>query len=246
MGAIGFGAVFGPGCSCKDEVDQRLAASSDSYLACTKFTPLEPETPQILAYVARVGTPSGWPTCLAISILRLHRFVYTRSKFGPTLTGDCDKSTASIGGGPALGFAIKTFGSIAAPFTFGLSGLLGFIGGIFTAHARAVAKEQGTLCAFAGAYNQFADVIEPKIQSGEITVGQAIQALEKAQKVLFDALGPINDGSNAGWGYSFALDALVLYNKEVIYPKLAGGMLGGNIGKAIAIGGGYLVARAVL
>jgi hypothetical protein len=135
-------------------------------------------------------------------------------------------ATSGIGAGAA--FAATTAGAVTAAAGIITAGIglvaLPFIL-IFEHHAQAVAKEQHTLCDVVIAYDQFADQIEPLIQSGQITLQNAVQLLEQVQQQLQGALAGISQGSgkdcNAGCGFGYILNALVLYNIEVLYPKYA-------------------------
>lgn len=146
-----------------------------------------------------------------------------------SLAGTAVAATGVIGAvsaGGSTAFAATALGAATGALGIATAGLglalLPFIL-ISKHHAVAVAREQNTLCDVVIAYDQFADQIEPLIQSGQMSLANAIDILDKVNTELQNSLDVIAQGSgaqcNAGCGYKYILRALVLYNKDVLYPS---------------------------
>ncbi len=214
---------------------------------------------QLKLYADRVGaTGSGIPASVlevVIASLATNRITYCKST-----QGDCGGPTPqSLGtGASALNYTSQglktassfvTAGSVAgtafAPVTLGLS-LIGIpLLGIFRHHAQAVAREHQTLCQVADAWNQFAFNMEAQLRTGKTQRQDAEQALSQVHDQLVGALSGIEKPPfNAAMHYHKALDALLVFNKEVVIPKFSGGVLSGWTGKLLV--GGAIVGGAKL
>jgi hypothetical protein len=261
------------GAACGGCKSTASAVNSDVLLSCARLTPVEGETQLLKDYIAKVGTPSpggqdlreDWIRCYAMAVLRVRRLMYSKGDFAG-LYGSCGEPSGGSTGATALAAGTKglsalsgagTLGlvalpSILGPITFGIGLLaLPFIA-IFRHHAQAVQKEQTTLCDVTYAWNQFADAVEAALQQGKISLADARTQAGSLGSEIDSALAGISKTNpcNAGCGVRYAVKALVLYNQEVIYPSLVPGLLGGTAGKVglgvLALGGGLLVAKAVL
>jgi hypothetical protein len=81
-----------------------------------------------------------------------------------------------------LQIGLTTSGAISAaalaPFTMGISALIGLFPMFFQHHAQAVALEQKTICAAVPAAENYLQVIEQAVQSGQIDPAHGIAALQ--------------------------------------------------------------------
>jgi hypothetical protein len=199
---------------------------------------------------------------VVIASLATNRITYCKSR-----QGDC--GTPTSGGPPAAGKAIQYGGaalgtttSLAATGALGgtlaastavLGAATAGIGllalpllGIFAHHAQAVATEQQTLCAVADAWNSFAINMEAQLKQGKVSQQDAQAALQQVHDNLAQTLSGIEKPVNAAVHYHKALDALLLFNKEVVIPSRAS-FLSGTLGKAVVAGaiiGGAKLAGA--
>ena len=151
-------------------------------------------------------------------------------------------SASGISAGIAAGGIAGTAAAAATGIGLALVPIMLFFG-ISAHHAAAVKLEQDTLCSVTYTYNQWADQIEAGLTSGQLTADQASAALDQIFAKLDSAMATIAKEGNAGWGFRIDLRALVLYNKAVVYPALAGSTLGGKSG--LLIFGGAIAAAKV-
>ena len=108
--------------------------------------------------------------------------------------------------------------SALAPFTMGISALIGLFPLIFGHHAQAVKKEQSVLCAAVPAANNYLDIIDQGVQAGKATPTQAIAALNSLYSDFNSKVASIRHGSdpnssgecNAACVMSSALHAVIL------------------------------------
>lgn len=155
--------------------------------------------------------------------------------------------STGIGAGTGAAAALS---AVAGPLAIAVLPLA-ILGGILQHHAQAVARENSTLTSVTCAYNAFADAMEDALCAGKIGLQDALGQLKQAANALRQQLAQIEKPVNAGYGWHKILDALELYNKEVVYPALVPGFIGGLTGKAgslgglLAIGGGALLARGL-
>jgi len=196
--------------------------NSSAYLACVGVAPVYPEE-QVSMFADRVGaTGAPWIRPTAIAFLRVNRMIYWKNQPGG-LYGDCGANTASA---PSTDQTISRIsGQVATsdpePISKGIITLVAQISGIFgAAHQQAVMTEQQTLCTVTIKYNQFADAMEAALRGGQIALKDASQQLESVHQSLASALSHIEKPYDAPYGYHKALDALVLFNQEIIYPSL--------------------------
>jgi hypothetical protein len=194
-----------------------------NYAQCTGVTIVSPEPDATLRmYAGRVGTPlsgkNAWVGCLVAAFLLTRRMIYFKQR-----PGDCGTQTAVNVG--ASGTAAAALGLSAAadpePLTKGLLTGIATVFGAFTAHhVKAVQVEQATLCDVANAYNQNAYALEQLVQAGQYTPPQAAAVLQQVASQLHTYLSSISRDGNAAYGFAYALDALVLFNAEIVYPAL--------------------------
>jgi len=196
--------------------------TSDAFLSCVGVPPRFSEA-QVSTYADRVGAAGApWIRPLAINALRANRLIYWKNTPGG-YTGDCGKTTGLAPSGTQQTATILGQVAISDPEPFSAaiasfaSRILGIFGG---AHAKAVVNEQATLCDVANAYDQFADAMERALASGQIPLQDAIQQYGRVRDSLAAELSHIEKQYNAAYGYHKALDALYLFNTEVVYPSL--------------------------
>lgn len=101
-----------------------------------------------------------------------------------------------------------------APWTLGISALIGIFPMIFAHHAQAVAKENQTICASVPACNNALQVIMQAVTNGQATPQQAISALQSLQSDFASQVSSIiKDNSsqcNAACVWKESLAAVVL------------------------------------
>lgn len=101
-----------------------------------------------------------------------------------------------------------------APWTLGISALIGIFPMIFQHHAQAVALENRTICAAVPAANNALDVIIQAVASGAATPQQAIAALQSVESDFGSQVAPILKSSsskcNAACVWKLELHAAVL------------------------------------
>jgi len=199
---------------------------------------------QLGLYADRVGSSDAKapPTVkqLVMASLATNRLIYCKSKegdcgsptkppstgaagdilkYGPVGTG----AALSIGGLAAGGFAASTAGVALGAATLGLSLIAIPFFAIAAHHAQAVATEQSTLCGVTNAWNGFADAVEIALSAGKAGLQDALVALKNTHDQLISALAGIEKGINAAFFFHKALDALQIWNKEIIFPSLVPG-----------------------
>jgi len=184
-------------------------------------------------YVARAGATGvkgqDWLYCYVSACLQANRLipftpVPSNCATGPVMTPGAVQ-TSRIG---------STIGSVAKADPEPISRtILGFVaqvaGFLGAAHAQAVANEQQVICSVAQSYAQFADMVESGLQSGGLDLQDAITAMSNLHSQLVASVSSIakpTNKANAGTGVKLALDALQLWNAEVVYPNLSKGLLG--------------------
>lgn len=205
------------GCQCA------VGGSGVSYAQCAGATIIDPQPDSIAKmYAAKVGAPttgsSSWVVCVISAMMATRRFLYWKNA-----PGDCGQNTAiQLGATAEIGAGINTAAS-ADPEPISKSILTGIaqVFGVFTAsHAKAVVKEQTTLCDVANAYNKNAFAIEQLLLNGQFTPQQAVATLQQIVAQLQPYLGDITKQGNAAWGYNLALQALTLWNQDHVYNGL--------------------------
>jgi hypothetical protein len=91
-------------------------------------------------------------------------------------------------------------GVVAAPFTLGVSiaidSIIGIFGVIFGHHAAAVKKEQSVLCAAVPAANNYLQIIDQAVQSGNATPQDGIHALDSLLSDFESQVASIRHGSD--------------------------------------------------
>jgi hypothetical protein len=217
---------------------------------------------QLQVYAERVGASgSGMPASVrevVIASLATNRIIYCKSKQGdcgsPTqadlgagagalkYTGAGLSTASGLGSVGALGgtFAAGTAASTAlAGATLGIGLLAMPLLSIFAHHAQAVAAEQGTLCGVAAGWNGFAMAMEQALPAGKIGNQDADTQIGQLHDQLIGMLSGIEKPVNAAAHYHKALDALLIFNREIVIPKLSGGLLSGLKGKLL-VGGAIL------
>jgi hypothetical protein len=157
-----------------------------------------------------------------------------------------------MGVGTNLAIAGVQAGLSAVPIVGGfLAQIANFLP--FAHHAQAKANEQGTICDVSNNWAGFASAIEQALQQKQIALQDAIVKLNQFHQGFTTSLLAIAKPINAGYGYLKALDALALFNKEVVYPSLVPGVVSSIFGPsalgsktgvgALAIGGGVAAAK---
>jgi len=113
--------------------------------------------------------------------------------------------------------------AVLAPWTMGISTLIGLFPLIFGHHAQAVKKEQSVLCAAVPAANDYLQVIDQAVQSGQATPAQGQQALASLVTDFQSQVSSIIKGStpassgdcNAACVMVGALKSIVAYKTSV-------------------------------
>ena len=148
----------------------------------------------------------GGPDCSATGVSSNLKLAQTAS--GLALTG------ASIG----LVAAGTVTAAALAPFTMGISALIGLFPLIFGHHAKAVKQEQSVLCAAVPAANNYLQIIDQSVTAGQFTPQQGIDALNSLLSDFNSQVNSIRHGAdptvsgecNAACVISSALKAIVL------------------------------------
>jgi hypothetical protein len=83
-----------------------------------------------------------------------------------------------------------------APFTLGISALIGLFPIFFGHHAQAVKKEQSVLCTAVPAANNYLQVIDQGVQSGQFTAQQGIDALNSLLSDFGSQVSSIRNGND--------------------------------------------------
>lgn len=250
------------GCGCK-------SPSGADYLTCNGVSTVYTEA-EVSPYAHRVGALIGDQLCLIVACLRINRIIYYKQS-----PGDCGSPTSGLsttlavskglsGGSSAAGAVggLATAGSSFALAATGIGIVVG-IGALITGiigahHAAAVATEQATLCDLSNKWAQYASAVEQGVASGQYNLQDANTNLASAIQQLDAGIQHIYKSCNAACYYRKVLQALLIFNKEKVYPSLvpkpvAGGILG-NLGKGlgtstfpkVALLGGAAVAAKVL
>jgi hypothetical protein len=115
-----------------------------------------------------------------------------------------------------------------APFTMGISAIIGLFPIIFGHHAAAVKKEQSVLCAAVPAANNYLEIIDQAVTSGQATPQQGIAGLNSLYSDFGSKVAGIIKGSdptsagecNAACVHQTILHAIVLY-KASVYQDMA-------------------------
>lgn len=110
-----------------------------------------------------------------------------------------------------------------APWTLGISAIIGLFPIIFGHHAAAVKKEQSVLCAAVPAANNYLQVIDQAVAQGSATPAQAQAALDSLSsdfatqvRSILQGSGPASSGScNAACVMIAQLRGIVAYKKSV-------------------------------
>lgn len=121
---------------------------------------------------------------------------------GGSSTSNTVKLIQTAGGlaltGVSVGAAAAGVASAAlAPWTLGISALIGIFPMIFQHHAQAVALENRTICASVPAANNALDVIMSAVASGAATPQQAISALHSVESDFGSQVSKIEKNSSS-------------------------------------------------
>lgn len=117
-------------------------------------------------------------------------------------------------------------GTALGPLTMGISTLIGLFPLFFGHHAAAVKKEQSVLCAAVPAANNYLQVIDQAVQSGQATPAQGISALNSLYNDFMGNVSSIVKGSistgtcNAACVMAGMLHAIIV-EKQSQYQDLA-------------------------
>lgn len=231
-----------------------MTCTADQALTCDPGLSVRYSEDQVAVYADRVGASGApWIRPMVIVMLRVNRLIYWKQTPNG-LVGDCGSlarssgvNTTGIVGSSALtgvNIAGQTVaaGVKAIPIIGDVIGFATAIFGIFgAAHAQAVATEQATLCQVAIQYDNFADAIEQAIATGQMPLQDALAKLKSVTDSLAQGLASIEKPYNAPYGYHKAVNALALFNAEVVYPSLAPGVASSAV-KALESPSGLLLA----
>ena len=120
-------------------------------------------------------------------------------------------------------------GAALAPFTMGISAIIGLFPLIFGHHAAAVKKEQSVLCAAVPAANNYLNIIDQAVNSGQATPQQGQAALSSLASDFTSQVSSIVKGSgpastgdcNAACVMIAELNAIVAYKTSVYQDMIA-------------------------
>jgi hypothetical protein len=138
---------------------------------------------------------------------------------GLALQGINVAAAVSTGVAAAIGTAL-------GPLTMGISTLIGLFPLLLGHHAAAVKKEQSVLCAAVPAANNYLQIIDQAVQSGQITPQQGISALNSLYNDFIGNVSSIVKGSigtgtcNAACVITGELHAIII-EKQSQYQDLA-------------------------
>lgn len=99
-------------------------------------------------------------------------------------------------------------GAALAPFTAGISALIGLFPMIFGHHKAAVKKEQNVLCAAVPAANNYLQIIAQAVQSGQASPQQGIDALHSLVSDFQSEVSSIRNDCNAACVMTMQLQAI--------------------------------------
>lgn len=177
----------------------------------------------VASYANRVGAagPNKWAYWYAISCLRTNRLIRPDIPEGPCARLHSAPSGAQQTFGIVGSFAGNDPEPISRAVIGGISAIGSFFSGLFSGAPSG--QELQTQCAVVQRYNQFADAIESAIQTGQVTLQEAISQLHVVHDQLVSACHEVEGGTDsAPYGLRMALDALELFNIEEVYPAIQG------------------------
>lgn len=139
-----------------------------------------------------------------------------------------DLKLASTGSGLALQ-AVSAAGLAAGPLTAGISiavaSVVAIFSTIFSHHAQAVAKEQAAECALVPAANNYLNIIQQAVASGQQTPAQGIAALQSLQSDFESQISSVmkntSSSCNAGCVIYKMLEGIVAYQTSVFQDLAA-------------------------
>jgi hypothetical protein len=105
-------------------------------------------------------------------------------------------------------------GAALAPFTAGISALIGLFPLIFGHHAAAVKKEQSVLCAAVPAANNYLQIIAQAVQGGQAAPQTAMAALDSLVSDFQSQVSSIRNDCNAACVMTYELQAIVAVMKS--------------------------------
>lgn len=246
-------------------------SDSGTLLQCMGLTPTFTDD-QVQAYAHRSsGGPDDPPYVFwyAMSCLRVNRLIRPDipegpcSKFGvnpPSAGAISGGSYASVPNPTGAQVAFGVVSQVAArdpepisrAIITGIGQIGNFFSGIFSGAPSL--QELQAQCQITYGYNAFADYTESALANGTIPLQDALVNLKNAHDSLVQSCAQWPQKDFAPYSLKIALDALYIFNKEVIYPSLAqaqsngliaGVSASGSAGK-IAIGGAILFLIAKL
>lgn len=161
------------------------------------------------------GAPAyipGTPDCKAI---------------GPT-TGPNNLQLAQTASGLALtgvSIGLVAAGTVTAaalaPFTMGISAIIGLFPLLFGHHGQAVKKEQSVLCSAVPAANNYLQIIDQAVQSGAATPEKAIAALNSLYSDFSSKVSSIRKGDPASSGACNAACVIQASLHAIVVQKIS-------------------------
>lgn len=116
---------------------------------------------------------------------------------------------AAIGGSAVLGAA-----------TLGIGSIIGLFGALHAHHAAAVRREQTVLCSAVPAFNNYLDIIDKAVATGQAPPDQAVAALDSLNRDFHSELQSIYKDCNAACVMGMVADAVIGAQKQK-YQALA-------------------------
>ncbi len=215
--------------------------NSNDLLACMGLTPLYTDA-DVTTFASGVGSGSGYVFNYCLSCLRVNRLIRPDIPEGPcehlgiAPTGP-QKAFSVIGG-----FAARDAEPISHAILSSVAQIGSFFSGIFS--GAPTIKELQTQCSVTYAYNGFATAQEQAIANGSLALQDALVNLNSIAQQLQASLNGVMGGhDSAPWSLSRALQALVSFNTQIIYPSLVSTGSLPISGELELVAGGLLAAK---
>ena len=113
-------------------------------------------------------------------------------------------------------------GAALAPFTMGISAIIGLFPMIFGHHAQAVKQEQDVLCTAVPAANNYLQIIDQAVQSGAASPQDGMSALDSLYSDFQSQVASIRNDCNAACVMGMELAAIVAVKKSEYQDLITG------------------------
>lgn len=223
----GCGCQCGGACGCGDDglsgwllgaIDAATAAAqvigSDSHVNASSRSAIQASANAQVMLDAS-GQPAyipGTVDCAAVTSPGSTDLKLAQTASGLALTGVQIGLTAS---GAITGAAL-------APFTMGISAIIGLFPLIFGHHAQAVKQEQDVLCTAVPAANNYLQIIDQAVQSGAASPQDGMAALDSLYSDFQSQVASIRNDCNAACVMGMELAAIVAVKKSEYQDLITG------------------------